>query len=175
MSDFIDLDLQSDELMMSLINRDNGTNLTLDDVTFATPVVVDDNTLALYNRNSSVRLKAKPGFSLFGARTFYYNRLDFGYFFRGAPVAIEDSYVSPQEALDLINTPFNLNVSIEEIVTQSVGDFTRIVITNSLVYLPGTYVDIFPATVLLNEEDVSDMIHDYVNITLPLTKNFNVP
>lgn len=120
MSDPIDLNQPSKQIVLDLLNRDNNRSLTLSDVDF-------DNFVALapeYSRNTKARVVALTNSGYSGEREIYYNRLDLATFFSNTtPAILSNDPVSTHNALSLINSTYNLQLSEIDIIGESIfGD-----------------------------------------------------
>lgn len=115
MSTPISLNQPSREVILALINRDNGSSLTFEEVTFDPPVA---NPPA-WVRNTTVTVRALDGSSVTGTRDVYYDRLDLGVqFSRTIPVVVADYLNTTHDALPYINEAYNLQLSEEDIIEE---------------------------------------------------------
>lgn len=94
-----DYSLPSKQRLINLINDDNGSSLTEQQVTFSNPEVWNE-----YGRNTRVLLTANPESGLSGTRYFYYNRLNISVLLN--QLSENDFYVrvdEPTTTYDLLN------------------------------------------------------------------------
>lgn len=114
----LDFSVSSKQLILDLINRDNGRDLTLNDVDLVNPTPNPSN----YPRNTNVQMVALPNSGYSGSWTAHYNRLDLDIFFGSTtPAIIADNLESTHEALSYINETYGLGLSGDDIELEALA------------------------------------------------------
>lgn len=114
----LDFSVSSKQLILDLINRDNGRDLTLNDVDLVNPTPNPSN----YPRNTNIQMVALPNSGYSGTWTAHYNRLDLGVFFGATtPAIIADNLESTHEALSFVNETYGLGLSGDDIELEALA------------------------------------------------------
>lgn len=156
------------ELLLDLLNRENGTAFSLADITFSNPQVIENPTTF---RNTKVVLSAKPGGQYVGTRVVDYHRIDIAALLKepyrrviGVGVTISSDLVP------ILNTRFGLQLIPSDIVLEPV-DTTTLPVTYRLKMTESCYA-------FIGEVDLS-LINDLPDldqlITVNLLDGFHYP
>lgn len=113
MTDPIPLNQSSKEIVIALINRDNGTTFTEAQVDFDTVTVMPSS----FARNTSVRVFAIPGGGFTPSeKTVYYNRLNLATQWENTvPVVMVNSPSNTADLLPAINNIYGLNITLDDV------------------------------------------------------------
>jgi hypothetical protein len=120
-------------VVLALINRDNGTSFTLSQVDLTSITAMPSS----FARNTSVLVEAIPGGGFLNSQKIqYYNRLDLGYQWRNTtPVAAFDNPTSTHDVLTAINTLYGIQLTADDVEDNPYTDNPH-----TLVAKPGSYV-----------------------------------
>lgn len=101
------------EVLIELINADDNLNVTVDDVTFGTPVRVTDPNPP---RNTILQITSKTESGFYGVKTINYNRMHISEI---GTIQVERGAANSHVALlPAINTKYGLFLTAEDIVDQ---------------------------------------------------------
>lgn len=168
MSRLIYLNRPSLEVVVDIINVSNPNTVTAADISLERVTSLVPANVPLINKNTRAVIKTTDGSNFVGERTVFYNRLDIGILFGGVDAGIPVDIDSTQHALSLLNEYYGLAIAEDEIdLSQQVIDgMVDIIITKSLVYVPGSKVRLASNGDLVWFENAVDLYHEYVNFTL---------
>lgn len=124
------------DLLLDLLNRDNGTSFTFNDVTFSAPqVIINPATF----RNTKVAISAKPGGQYVGSKVVDYHRIDIAQLLKpqyrrviGVGVSISTDLVP------ILNTRFGLQLEPSDIVAEPI-DTSSMPVIYRLKFQPNCY------------------------------------
>lgn len=124
-------------LVIDLINADNGSSFGYGDLVLSPPV---PNDITNYNRNTSIVATA-AGSSLFsGSQTFYYNRLDFGVLFQNLVVTLGGQGITDISGLlPELNQTYGLGLTMDDLVSQVFPTTPSWPLTLTVVASPTSY------------------------------------
>lgn len=154
-------------LVLDLINFQNNSTLNPNDVDLLTPTTSPSD-LGTSGRNTRVMLVGKDGSPFQGATPVYYNRLNLELLHQREVVGVLDNFTNLSEALTAFNRDYGLGISIEELspTTIKADGSIDFIISDSLVYYPGSKVTITPLSTLTSFEGWVDLLWYYSNYTL---------
>jgi hypothetical protein len=150
------------DIIVDLIRQDNGRKpLTSSMVTFGTPNVYVPQPGV--NRNTVVVVTARPGQTLEGSHSYYYNRVPLAQFVNPNVPDILDFVIEGEtklsELLPRINERLNINLGVSKIFDRDIPDFMAIgsagedielkVTSNSLVFLNSIIIHVKPELIPL--------------------------
>lgn len=149
--------------LIDLINHDNHTTLSADDVTFSAPSIVN-----YQGRNTQVTVTANPNTQFSGNMNVFYNRLavsDLGYI-----GIVSADIISPDDFLAMISTNKGIDLLAEEfepfiIPVLEVGGVAQIALvakSTAIKWYGQTMADY-----AFNLPPELDLLHQLVNVTLP--------
>lgn len=156
------------DLLLDLLNAENGTTFTFNDVMFSNPVVI---TNPLTFRNTKVAINAKAGGQYFGTKVVDYHRIDVAVLFkpqyrRVVGVGVELS----TDLVPILNARFGLALETGDIIAEPI-DTTTLPVTYRLKMAPNCYA-------FIGEVDL-DLIQDLPDlndlITVDLLDGFHYP
>lgn len=156
------------DLLLDLLNRDNGTAFTFNDVVFSNPQVIINPTTF---RNTKVAINAKVGGQYVGSKVVDYHRIDIAQLLKpqyrrviGVGVTISTDLVP------ILNTRFGLQLEASDIVAEPI-DTTNMPVTYRLKFQPNCYA-------FIGEVDL-ELINDLPDleelITVNLLDGFHYP
>lgn len=159
MSDHINLNQPSEQIILDLLNHDNNRNLTLEEVEIkdaeAAPVT--------WPRNTKAIAEAIPGSGYSNSIAIYYNRLDLGVYFSNTnPVVVADDIDTTTAALPFINQTYNLQLTEDDIQYELVSGYTHVfkAAPGSLVWIGQVEMEFVPEA----DGDI-DIIADMPTVT----------
>ena len=127
----------SNELVVDLINADNGSNFAYDELVLSPPV---QNDIVNYNRNTSVIVTASNLFQFDGSQTFYYNRVDFSDLFEGLSIVLGGQGLSDISGLlPELNATFGLGLTMTDLQSQPFPSNPTWPLTLTIVASPTSY------------------------------------
>lgn len=161
------LNRPSKEVVVDLINGVASLPVMTNDVTIDSVNAMVPGTVPQINRNTRAVLKGVGKFT--DTKVVYYNRLDLGVLFGTSDVGVPAPFADIESALNYLNTFYGLAIALDEIDTTLpiVNGSADIVITQSLVYTPGSRIRLLADSPLVWFENAVDLYHEYVNFTLP--------
>lgn len=130
--------------LLDMINAENGTSVTFDQVSFGAPVeyVGPEGD----QRNTTIQVSGVASGGHYGVKPFHYRRVDLVKTFTGRhPVAVVRSGVPPlKEIIDSLNARFGIEMLPDDfILTDAVDGATEVTLTviqDSYFWLPGSLV-----------------------------------
>lgn len=128
--------------LLAMINAENNTAVTFDQVQFSTPSVYVGGEGE--NRNTTINVTGKASGGHYGIKPFHYRRVDLVKTFAGRhPVAVVRSGVPPiKEIVDSLNARFGITMLVDDFILQGAVDgattVTLEVIPDSYYWLPGS-------------------------------------
>lgn len=154
----IPLNQPSKEIVIALINRDNGTSLSSTQVDLENVSVMSPG----FARNTSVQISAIPGQGFApSSKTVYYNRLSLSYQWRNTiPVAVVDDPLYTEDLLPSINNIYGLNITLDD-----VENTLYTVSPHKLIAKPGSFV-------WIGEVDFT-VVASETNTTITLSEEFS--
>lgn len=172
MSNRINFNAPSNQLLVTLLNRAHGSDLPVSMFSWGTPRSLTTPEQAEHGRNTEIVLTAIPESGYEGTKTIYYNRIDLGRLFRDANrVAVDAEFANSTDALAQVNTKYGLAIDPSEIVAINAMNFeVAIEITNSLVYLPGSRIVVavgIEEGQLVDFEEAIDALWNFTNFGFP--------
>lgn len=156
------------DLLLDLLNRDNNTSFSFNDVVFSTPVVITNPTSF---RNTKVAIHAKVGGQFIGSKVVDYHRIDVEVLFKpeyrrvfGMGVQISTDLVP------ILNTRFGLALEPGDVIAEPI-DTTTLPVTYRLKMAAGCYAFIGQVDLELIDDlpDLADLI------TVNLLDGFHYP
>lgn len=108
----IPLNQPPNEILLALLNRDNGSAFTLSQIQFTTLTPMPST----FARNTSIVVEAIPGQGVSSQETVYYNRLDLATQWQGNYcVAQTANAVTTHDLLAPINALYGLNITVDDV------------------------------------------------------------
>ena len=149
--------------LIDLINKDNGTNLRLQDVVLSPPTPVSQN-----GRNTKVVVSSVAGSGYAGSQDIYYNRISMSKL--GYVGVLTDAPLTTSELLTMINAQKKIDLLAEDfqqilMPVLEVGDVGMITLrtkADAIKWWGETQVEI-----AFGIPDNIDLLHQFVNFTLP--------
>jgi hypothetical protein len=149
--------------LIDLINHDNHTTLTVDDVTFSAPTIVN-----YQGRNTQVTVSANPNSALSGSMNVFYNRLavsGLGYI-----GVVSADAITPEEFLAMVSANKGIDLLAEEfepflvpvLEIGTVGQIALVAKTTAIKWYGQTTADY-----TFNLPPELALLSELVNITLP--------
>lgn len=104
----------NDQILLDLINHDNGTELPLTAITFGTPVAQEGDETGLI---TNVTASATVGSGYSGSQDFVYNRVPLSFMNDNEPdFVIETDVSSIHELIPMLNSTFGIQLTEADIV-----------------------------------------------------------
>jgi outer membrane murein-binding lipoprotein Lpp len=151
----------SSQLLVDLINSDNGTSFAYNELVLSPPQV---NDVVNNNRNTFVVVTSSDEFSFQGDETMYYNRIDFAALFQGLTVTVGGQGVTDVSGLlPEINATYGLGLTMDDILDLAVPS-TGYPISLTLMAAPGSYAYIGQFTVQV--QDIPPTISNNLSTTV---------
>ena len=162
MSTPIPLNQSPKEICLALLNRDNSTNFTLNQIDF----ISMEPTQGSFARNTKITVTALPNAPYSGTEDVFYNRLDLAE--QWATTVCVARIDGPTNAVDLlpaINATYELNITADDIVNDAVtGDTHELIASaSSLIWTGSVMVTIIPEIV----DPELPLVEEFENAGLP--------
>lgn len=145
------------ELVLELINRDNRTTFTFDDILLSPPVAL---AVTADFRNTKTTVSAKPYGKYRGQETVAYWRLDLARLFVDPNNRVNgEGVTNTLELLDRINARYGTLMTADDVIVEDI-DTTILPITYTLKTLPGSFAYIGQVDIDLRNalEDLGEVI-----------------
>ena len=176
MSKRINYGKPSRDLLIDLLNHQQGTIIPIGVVDFSVPELLSAPDQAEHGANTRLRLVAKPNSGYQNHVDVYYNRTDLARLFKNVPlVGVDSAFATQAEALTLLNQKYGLAISVGELEPTVPVDGTVVLrVSQSDIYLPGTQITVTNNTMLqtvTNCEGAVDELMHFTNVTFPPIAN----
>lgn len=156
------------DLLLDLLNRDNNTTFTFNDVIFSQPVVIQNPPTF---RNTKVAIQAKVGGQFIGSKVVDYHRIDVAVLFKPEYRRVMGTGVQlTSDLVPILNVRFGLALEVSDVVVEPI-DTTTLPVTYRLKMTPGCYAFIGEVDLELIADlpDIGDLI------TVNLLDGFHYP
>lgn len=131
----IDFSMTPQQIVVTMINNDNGSSLSPDSLLFGIPQVVDIGVVTTKHYNTSLLLTGKPGSRYAGSeRTVYYNRINLSIINAVHNVVFTPTNLNNiSDLLPAINAEYKIDITKEDIIDAPLPLFTG---TDPMLQLP---------------------------------------
>lgn len=105
------------QLVIDLINADNGTSFAYNELVLSPPT---ENAITNNNRNTLTNVTSSDAFQFSGSENVYYNRLDFGILFQGLTITLGGQGCGDISGLlPELNATYGLGLTMADLVPQN--------------------------------------------------------